>query len=77
MKKIVLLVFLLTSFGFSQSQTQIDSLQKILKDWANLNRYKNENAKLILTYSNKNRIVFMGNSITEEWMRFQPGVLFR
>ena len=72
MKKFVLLVFILTSFGFSQSQTQIDSLQKILKDWANLNRYKNENAKLILTYSNKNRIVFMGNSITEEWMRFQP-----
>jgi len=72
MKKIVLLVFLLRSFGFSQSQTQVDSLQKILKDWANLNRYKNENAKLILTYSNKNRIVFMGNSITEEWMRFQP-----
>ena len=72
MKKFVLLVFILTSFGFSQSQTQIDSLQKILKDWANLNRYKNENAKLILTYSNKNRIVFMGNSITEEWKRFQP-----
>ena len=72
MKKFVLLVFILTSFGFSQSQTQIDSFQQILKDWANLNRYKNENAKLILTYSNKNRIVFMGNSITEEWKRFQP-----
>ncbi len=72
MKKFVLLVFILTSFGFSQSQTQIDSLQQILKDWANLNRYKNANAKLILTNSNKNRIVFMGNSITEEWKRFQP-----
>ena len=42
MKKFVLLVFILTSFGFSQSQTQIDSFQQILKDWANLNRYKNE-----------------------------------
>ncbi|SVA70307.1 uncharacterized protein METZ01_LOCUS123161, partial [marine metagenome] len=42
------------------------------QDWPNLNRYKNENAKLILTDSNKNRIVFMGNSITEEWKRFQP-----
>jgi len=72
MKKFVLLVFILTSFGFSQSQTQIDSFQQILKDWANLNRYKNENAKLVLTGSNKNRIVFMGNSITEEWKRFQP-----
>ena len=72
MKKFVLLVFILTSFGFSQSQTQIDSLQQILKDWANLNRYKNANAKLILTNSNKNRIVFMGNSITEEWKQFQP-----
>ena len=44
----------------------------IAQDWPNLNRYKNENAKLILTDSNKNRIVFMGNSITEEWKRFQP-----
>ena len=42
------------------------------QDWPNLNWYKNENAKLILTDSNKNRIVFMGNSITEEWKRFQP-----
>jgi len=44
----------------------------IAQDWPNLNRYKNENAKLILTDSIKNRIVFMGNSITEEWKRFQP-----
>ena len=42
------------------------------QDWPNLNRYKNENVKLILTGSNKNRIVFMGNSITEEWKQFQP-----
>ena len=42
------------------------------QDWTNLNRYKNENVKLILTDSNKNRIVFMGNSITEEWKQFQP-----
>ena len=42
------------------------------QDWPNLNRYKNENVKLILTDSNKNRIVFMGNSITEEWKQFQP-----
>ena len=67
MKKFVLLIFILTSFGFTQSQIQIDSLQQILKDWANLNWYKNENSKLILTNSNHNRIVFMGNSITEEW----------
>jgi len=72
MKKFVLLIFILTSFGFTQSQIQIDSLQQILKDWANLNWYKNENSKLILTNSSHNRIVFMGNSITEEWKRFQP-----
>jgi len=42
------------------------------QDWPNLNRYKNENVKLILTDSTKNRIVFMGNSITEEWKQFQP-----
>ncbi|HEX7358748.1 MAG TPA: SGNH/GDSL hydrolase family protein [Ignavibacteriaceae bacterium] len=37
-------------------------------DWANLNRYKDENLKLGITSTNEKRIVFMGNSITEGWI---------
>ena len=42
------------------------------QDWANLNRYKIENENLGLTLSNENRIVFMGNSITEGWSQHHP-----
>ncbi len=42
------------------------------QDWANLNHYKSKNEKLGLASSNENRIVFMGNSITESWGNMSP-----
>ena len=44
----------------------------IAQDWANLNRFKTENISLGLPLENENRIVFMGNSITEGWTNFYP-----
>lgn len=41
-------------------------------DWANLKRYKEENLNLGLPAENENRIVFMGNSITEGWLQLDP-----
>lgn len=41
-------------------------------DWANLNRYKDENLKLGITSDDEIRIVFMGNSITEGWLKTDP-----
>jgi lysophospholipase L1-like esterase len=41
-------------------------------DWANLNRYKDENFIIGSPAENENRIVFMGNSITEGWMQINP-----
>ncbi len=35
MKKFVLLVFLITSFGFGQTQTQIDSIHQVLAQCPN------------------------------------------
>ena len=43
------------------------------QDWAGLNRFKEENMKIGLPKPGENRIVFMGNSITEGWMKFCPG----
>ncbi|HBS88219.1 MAG: acylhydrolase [Bacteroidetes bacterium GWF2_38_335] len=40
---------------------------RIQTDWANMKRYSAENKKLGLPAQNENRIVFMGNSITEFW----------
>lgn len=49
---------------------QSSSLQA--QDWANLARYKNENAQLELPKANEKRVVFMGNSITEGWIKKDP-----
>ncbi len=43
------------------------------QDWANLNRYKEENAKVpVLNAKDHSRVVFMGNSITEGWLNKRP-----
>lgn len=42
------------------------------QDWANTSRFKDENAKLAPPASGENRILFMGNSITEGWIRTCP-----
>lgn len=42
------------------------------QDWANLNFYRKANAMLENPRDNENRIVFMGNSITEFWGTVHP-----
>jgi len=41
--------------------------QQLRTDWANLAKYRDDNARLSPPASNENRVVFMGNSITEGW----------
>ena len=57
----VLLIVLSSVLNFLYSQ-----------DWASLNRYKDENAKLGPPKPGEQRIVFMGNSITEGWSKICP-----
>ena len=42
------------------------------QDWANLERFRQENAKLPPPAKNEKRVVFMGNSITEGWGNLYP-----
>jgi lysophospholipase L1-like esterase len=42
------------------------------QDWANLGRFRKENEKLGLPKEGENRVVFMGNSITEGWGNLYP-----
>ncbi|MBL4674621.1 MAG: SGNH/GDSL hydrolase family protein [Mucilaginibacter sp.] len=44
----------------------------IAQDWPNLTRYQQENAELSAQPNPGNRVVFMGNSITEGWKRTDP-----
>ena len=41
-------------------------------DWANLEKYKGANLELRKSNSGKDRIVFIGDSITEGWKDFSP-----
>jgi len=42
------------------------------QDWANLNRYQADNARLGMPSAGEKRVVFMGNSITDSWSNVQP-----
>ncbi len=58
-------------------QQQLQQQRRTLQDWPNLARYRDDNAKLPPPASGENRIVFMGDSITDGWGRrygkFFPG----
>ena len=42
------------------------------QDWPNLKRYAEANAQVDSVYAKENRVVFMGNSITEGWVNSDP-----
>ncbi|MEP6467772.1 MAG: GDSL-type esterase/lipase family protein [Parafilimonas sp.] len=42
------------------------------QDWPNLGRYRDANSKLGLPAANEDRVVFMGNSITDAWINSVP-----
>ena len=58
-------------------QKQLEDAQRILRDWPNLARYHDDNARLDPPAEGENRVVFMGDSITDGWGRqygqFFPG----
>jgi acetyl esterase/lipase/lysophospholipase L1-like esterase len=53
----------------SLNAQQIDNIQRTMKDWPNIHRYKADNETLKIV-ADKKRVVFMGNSITEGWKNF-------
>ncbi|MGH9630866.1 MAG: SGNH/GDSL hydrolase family protein [Bryobacteraceae bacterium] len=58
-------------------RAQVERSERILKDWPNLARYREENAKTPPPGPKEERVVFMGDSITDAWGRrygkFFPG----
>ncbi|MFN0119902.1 MAG: SGNH/GDSL hydrolase family protein [Blastocatellia bacterium] len=48
-------------------QRRIDAMQKRLNDWAQLSRYAEANAKVAPAANGEERVVFLGDSITDGW----------
>src|SRR5262245_54718642 len=58
-------------------QAELERSRRTLNDWPNLARYRQENAGLAAPKQGEDRVVFMGDSITDAWGRrygkFFPG----
>jgi len=48
-------------------KTQLERAQTRLSDWPALARYRDDNAKVLAPLKNEQRVVFMGDSITDSW----------
>ena len=84
--KLTTLTLLFAALGWSQEapppdvakiQAEAQRNTKVLKDWANLGRYRADNATVSVPPAGENRVVFMGDSITDGWGKkygqFFPG----
>ncbi len=60
MNKIILILLMLSIFSNHNIKAQ---------DWPNLNKFKKDNVFLGNPHPDEDRIVFMGNSITEGWLQ--------
>lgn len=57
------MLLLFAFFSFKKTKAQ---------DWPNLQRYQQANQELMVDKDHKAKVVFMGNSITEQWLSANP-----
>jgi lysophospholipase L1-like esterase len=69
-----LTMLVLTGSFLLQAQNPAPSSEddRFHNDWANLERYHEDNVKIGQPAPGENRVVFIGNSITEGWGRIMP-----
>lgn len=69
--------FLLALFALGQTNEQlqqtIDAQRHLLHDWAGLNHYGSDDSEVKPPALGENRVVFLGDEITENWTPFFPG----
>lgn len=81
---ILLALVAVISLGWAQPRTncaatitaleeQVKAQKNLIWDWAGLIRYGSENTELPKTKATENRVVFIGDEITENWTNFFPG----
>ena len=68
-KLISLLIMFIVSGLYVNAQNSDPAKEDPMRtDWANLARFQEDNQKIGLPATGENRVVFMGNSITEGWI---------
>jgi lysophospholipase L1-like esterase len=62
--------------GLAEAKARLESQEKRLNDWPNLARYREANAKVAARTEGEQRVVFMGDSITDLWVQPRFGGFF-
>ncbi|MGB7846068.1 MAG: SGNH/GDSL hydrolase family protein [Candidatus Acidiferrum sp.] len=57
-------------------EKKVEALEALLKDWPELSRYHEANTTLVAPAKDEERVVFMGDSITDMWQYPQFGGFF-
>src|SRR5467141_2879144 len=60
----------------TEVKARLETAEKRLNDWPNLARYRDENARVLDPAKNEQRVVFMGDSITDMWVLPRFGGFF-
>ena len=72
---IPIVLFVLSCLVAQEKPSPLDGIDlRIINmhyDWANLARYEDKNKEVVIN-QNEDRVVFMGNSITEGWKNQMP-----
>ena len=72
MTRLLLLLLLLLPIPLLAQTPQELREQRFHNDWAYLERFRQANAELPPPAGGEQRVVFMGNSITEAWVKYFP-----
>src|SRR5262245_14482157 len=51
----------------AEEKARADRMEQRLRDWPNLQRYREANSKVTAPAKDEKRVVFMGDSITDGW----------
>lgn len=54
-------------------ESRVEAWRRLLNDWGGLIRYGSENTEIPAPKPGEQRVVFLGDEITENWSRFFPG----
>jgi len=60
----------------AEAKARLEAQEKRLKDWPDLARYRDANARVAVPAKNEQRVVFMGDSITDAWVQPRFGAFF-
>jgi lysophospholipase L1-like esterase len=62
--------------GLAEVTANLEAQEKRLNDWPELARYREANAKVAALTKDEQRVVFMGDSITDMWVQPRFGAFF-